>query len=329
MPFFSIIIPNYNHSRYLRQRIESVLNQTYTDFEVVIIDDCSIDSSREVIETYRGTPKIVKIIYHQVNSGSPFRPWEEGIQHANGEFVWIAESDDFADPQFLEIAKTRIMSHSDIGLLFTNSRLVDEQGNDLKETTALLNNKAFATDKWNSDYFANGIDEINTHLKLDCIPYNVSSVVFKKTLFDKVAPQLQYFRFIGDWFFYVSVAFETNVYYTSLPLNFYRRHALSHFAKQDLIQLKAEYFKIFRLLFRHSAVGNKRFLLNYFAYHHLSFGLIDDGLRKGLKIIRKYFRDDRTLAVKVVLRILEIKLLRRKAPRVMSGSVEQKLPSAI
>ena len=60
MPFISIIIPNYNHAPYLTERIESVLNQTYQNFEVIILDDCSTDNSREIIEKYANNPKVVK-----------------------------------------------------------------------------------------------------------------------------------------------------------------------------------------------------------------------------------------------------------------------------
>jgi glycosyltransferase involved in cell wall biosynthesis len=74
----SVIIPNYNHSLYLKQRIDSVLNQTFQDFELIILDDCSSDSSKEIIEQYRQNPKVSQIIFNQINSGSVFKQWAEG-----------------------------------------------------------------------------------------------------------------------------------------------------------------------------------------------------------------------------------------------------------
>ena len=91
----SVIIPNYNHAAYLRQRIDSVLNQTYRNFEVVILDDCSSDHSREIIESYRESERVTKIIYGDKNSGSTFEKFERVISVESGEFIWIAESDDF------------------------------------------------------------------------------------------------------------------------------------------------------------------------------------------------------------------------------------------
>ena len=96
----SVIIPNYRHALYLKERIDSVLEQTYRDFEVIILDDCSPDDSREIIETYRTREKIAHIVYNERNSGSTFMQWQKGFDLAQGEYIWIAESDDFADPGF-------------------------------------------------------------------------------------------------------------------------------------------------------------------------------------------------------------------------------------
>lgn len=81
-PLVSVIVPNYNHARFLEERMESVLGQTYQNIEVIILDDCSTDNSREVIEKYRNNPKVAKIVYNDANSGSPFRQWKKGMELA-------------------------------------------------------------------------------------------------------------------------------------------------------------------------------------------------------------------------------------------------------
>lgn len=70
MPKVSVIIPNYNHSSYLKERIDSILNQTFQNFEVIILDDCSTDNSKEIIELYRDHTKVSHIVYNEKNSGS-------------------------------------------------------------------------------------------------------------------------------------------------------------------------------------------------------------------------------------------------------------------
>ena len=103
-PLVSVIIPNYNHSAYLRKRIESVLQQTYKNFEVTILDDCSTDNSLAIINEYKDNPHVKQIVVNEHNTGNTFIQWERGFNLAQGELIWIAESDDYAEPQLLEKA---------------------------------------------------------------------------------------------------------------------------------------------------------------------------------------------------------------------------------
>ena len=84
----SVIIPNFNYAHYLKQRIQSVLNQTYTDIEVILLDDCSTDNSLEVMREFSDS-RIVGVFPNEVNTGSPFRQWQKGIEMAKGEYIWI------------------------------------------------------------------------------------------------------------------------------------------------------------------------------------------------------------------------------------------------
>ena len=101
-PLVSVIIPNYNHAVYLDERIKSVLNQTYQNFELIILDDCSPDNgaSMAIIEKYRNNPHISHIVYNDVNSGSTFKQWHKGLELAKGDLIWIAESDDNCEKSF-------------------------------------------------------------------------------------------------------------------------------------------------------------------------------------------------------------------------------------
>ncbi len=98
----SVILPNYNHGKYLDERIGSIINQTFQDFELIILDDHSTDNSKSIIEKYRSHPKISHIEYNAINSGSPFRQWNKGIEVSRGSLIWIAESDDSCKLNFLE-----------------------------------------------------------------------------------------------------------------------------------------------------------------------------------------------------------------------------------
>jgi glycosyltransferase involved in cell wall biosynthesis len=101
MPIVSVIVPNYNHARYLRQRIETVLRQSFQDFEIILLDDCSTDESRSILSSYARDPR-VRIDFNNVNSGSTFKQWNKGVRLARCKYIWIAESDDYADERLLE-----------------------------------------------------------------------------------------------------------------------------------------------------------------------------------------------------------------------------------
>lgn len=124
----SVIVPNFNHAPYLAQRIDSILAQTFADFELILLDDCSTDSSRGVIERYREHPKVAHIVVNERNSGSTFAQWRRGLALARGRYVWIAESDDYADPEFLATLVPLLDADSEAVVAFTGSHMVDAAG---------------------------------------------------------------------------------------------------------------------------------------------------------------------------------------------------------
>ncbi len=115
MPVVSTIVPNYNHARFLPQRLDSILAQTFKDYELIVLDDASTDNSREVLERYaRQAP--IQLVFNGTNSGSPFIQWRKGAELARGEYLWIAESDDYADPRLLETLAGELQRNPKVGL---------------------------------------------------------------------------------------------------------------------------------------------------------------------------------------------------------------------
>lgn len=218
----SVIIPNYNHVQYLQQRIDSVLNQTFQDFELIILDDCSTDSSREIIELYRGHPKIAQIIYNDVNSGGVFKQWVKGVELATGNYIWIAESDDYAAENFLEETVKVLANDSSFGMVFTNSNVVDTTGK--YSTSSAESQVEIYTQLTMSE---NSINKENLSLFLisDMIISNASSVLFRKSsLLTLDFKELQRFVNTGDRFTYVGIALNSKIKYISKALNFMRLH---------------------------------------------------------------------------------------------------------
>ncbi len=210
----SVIVPNYNHAPYLRQRIDSILNQSFQDFELILIDDASTDESRDIMECYRDNPKVSHVVYGETNSGSAFRQWDKGISLAKGEWVWVAESDDFAEPTFLERLMTEVSQVPDCVLAYAATWWVDQKGTKLWETPNSNNVNLYG-----------GTDFIHRKLAVCNSIANVSECIFRR---DKFRPaeshRYEHMRLCGDWFVYILLAEQGKVIEVEEPLNYYRQH---------------------------------------------------------------------------------------------------------
>lgn len=98
----SVIIPVYNVEDYLHDCINSILNQTFQDFEIICVDDCSTDSSLEILKDFAKLDSRIKIVRNEVNSSLGFSR-NHGLKHATGKYVIFLDSDDWLDLKALEI----------------------------------------------------------------------------------------------------------------------------------------------------------------------------------------------------------------------------------
>jgi glycosyltransferase involved in cell wall biosynthesis len=223
-PKVSVIIPNYNHAQYLKLRIDSVLAQTFQDFEIILLDDCSTDESKQVIETYRGNKKISNIIYNEANSGSTFKQWEKGIALAKGEYIWIAESDDWAEEFFLERLVSVMLEEPEIGITYCDSMEVDSDGAHFGKWSRWQEH--FATNIWNNHFTKTGLElNVHYHSLYNVIP-NASSAVFKKELYNDsiFKEKVTSLKYVGDWYIWFSIFMVTKVHYHHNTLNYFRSH---------------------------------------------------------------------------------------------------------
>lgn len=207
----SVIIPNYNHAPFLKQRIDSVLNQTFQDFELIMLDDCSTDNSKEIIEYYRENEKVSHIVYNDANSGSTFKQWEKGIELAKGEYIWIAESDDWCEPTLLETLLKGVTPGCSIA--FAQTLIVDNQGKILSRSSA--------------EYLAeniNGIQFVNNRMLKQNVICNASMCIFRKKNSLNIDNKFTEYKFCGDWLFYIELSLQGSVYVSGKTLNYFRKH---------------------------------------------------------------------------------------------------------
>jgi glycosyltransferase involved in cell wall biosynthesis len=221
-PRVSVIVPNYNHADYLGPRLDSIYGQTFEDFEVIILDDASWDHSREIIDRYRSKPR-TEVIFNETNSGSVFRQWQKGIEQARGELFWIAESDDYAAPDFLEALVGLFDRYPSIGLAYTDSWLVDRSGNQL--CTAHCWTDDLDPQRWREDFYNNGRDEIDRFLlQKNTIP-NASAVLLRGSIVRKVGIPDPDYRLCGDWLYWMKILAVSDIAYLARSLNYWRQNS--------------------------------------------------------------------------------------------------------
>ena len=264
----SVIIPNYNHAKFLAQRIESVFNQTYQNFEVIVLDDCSTDNSKEIIEQYKNHPKITHVVYNEVNSGSVFKQWLKGIKLAAGNYIWIAESDDYCDYNFLEVLNSSI-EVNDADIVYAESASVNEY-NDVLNYFEWWYDSLNDT-KWKSDYCNSTADELSNYMLYRCTIINLSAVVFKKSknIID-LMEQITSFKYCGDWMLWTRYFKVANkICFTRKTKNYFRSHS---YTTRAFINIKRsrEIAYILSFILKNEPVDSKK-LFNYYISLHFKY----------------------------------------------------------
>lgn len=215
----SVIVPNYNHALYLKERLDAIFNQTYTNFEVILLDDASTDNSLSILKSYEQHPKFSQLLINKENTGSPFKQWEKGLEYAAGDFIWIAESDDTCDLNFLT-EQVKFLQDYDIVVAKT---LILTDGVKTNDTL---------DDHFYSSYQTNLLEA--KHFINYCPIGNASAVLFKKNLIKSF--NFSSYSIIGDMVFYFDNFKGHSIAYNQATHNFFRRkkEGLSNLSKKDI-----------------------------------------------------------------------------------------------
>lgn len=260
----SVVVPNYNYARFLPKRISSILSQGFPIYELIILDDASTDNSNQVIKQILNGIRIkypdLKCYYikNRKNSGNVFRQWNKAFAKASGDYLWIAEADDLAQPTFLENVMRNFRKDTQVVLSYSESSLIDETGSEL-----LPNLRSWSGYKshlhWCRNYVNNGTKELTRFLAVNNTIINASSVVFK---LDRNIPFAKYldaacnFQLAGDWYFYAHILMHGKIAYVKEPLNCHREHTGSvtsitnradHF--REIIAMQNEVARLVKLPF--------------------------------------------------------------------------------
>ncbi|MBI2283823.1 MAG: glycosyltransferase [Bacteroidetes bacterium] len=236
----SIVVASYNHAGFLRQRMDGLIAQTYQDIEIIVIDDCSTDNSREVLENYRSHPK-VKLVYREKNGG-----WvtvsNQGVELAIGEFVIFANCDDDCKPGMIEELVKGMQSDPSVGISFCKSLMIDGD-NKILGDDFVVREKAFRT-RCQSSTLLSG-DEMNRFLLHSCVIPNLSAALIKKQALLEHGFFSHDYKACCDWDLFFRIFKTYSCYYIAEPLNYFRQHNKTI---RSTLKGRIEYEEFFRLL---------------------------------------------------------------------------------
>jgi glycosyltransferase involved in cell wall biosynthesis len=249
----SVVVPCFNHERYLRRRLDSIYNQSYGNLEVILLDDCSTDGSAAILAEYcQKYSEMSRLFTNKENTGSPFMQWAKGIELAKGDVVWVAESDDYCGPDFLA-KMIEAFKDEGVALAFTAPEYVDDEG----QPTAFQFDqytRAISHDKWDQDYVVQGAQEVASALGIRNTIPNASAVLFRReTALPHITdPFWRKMRILGDWLFYLRLAQNNKIAFVKSVESYFHHAPSSHSAMEARTQ---------GLLAEHAAVVNDIYLL--------------------------------------------------------------------
>ncbi len=281
MPKVSIIIPLYNHEKYIQETIYSAINQTFSDFELIIINDGSTDRSEDIVKDIKDD----RIVYiFQENQGAQ-NTINKGISLAKGEYISILNSDDSYYPERLKECISVIESNSSTSAVFSEVEFIDENGIFMQYLKAPEDN----WDDFNIESFA-GEKKIFLGLLTGNFLVSTSNLFCRKDIFDKIGI-FSSFKYTHDYEFFLRLSSRCKVYFINSPLLKYRIHSTSSYKtneaevyfevgiilkdvllKYDLLKGNEDeiFFKLLKLFKLLNTSNTDRIIMSLFLLHIIS-----------------------------------------------------------
>ncbi len=204
----SILVTCYNHMRYLPEALEAVFRQSFSDYEVIALDDGSTDGAREWLSA---RPEPIRLVFNETNLGT-YASLNVGLSQATGEFVAVLNDDDLWGPDKLLRQVEMMDANPEIGLVHTNGWFIDGDGARIDDPKPL---------GFTFPHMPTG-DVLP--MLIDHNQIITSSVLVRRECFEKCGPFDPSFYGCGDWQMWLRVALRYTIGYVDEPLTFYRVH---------------------------------------------------------------------------------------------------------
>ncbi len=212
-PKVTVCLPTYNSGEFLTQAIDSVLGQTFTDFELIISDDCSNDNTPEVIRSYLKQDSRIRYLQNSKNLGL-FANWNRCLESASGEYITVFAQDDVMLPKNLEQKVKILDKYQNVGLVASSIMVVDGENNYLNWDWA-----NYAEDK-----LVNGEEWVRKNLG-EANPICCPFVLMRRQVLEKVGGKFNdNYAFAADLELWLRIGLVADLYFVKEILGYYRWH---------------------------------------------------------------------------------------------------------
>lgn len=223
VPEVSVVVPNYNYEPYLPERLKSISEQTFQDFEVILLDDASEDESVDILEDFAARRPGTRVVVNKCNSGSPFVQWMRGMEMARADLVWLAEADDRCRPELLATLLP-FFDDRNVRIASCASQPITASGEVIGDYRPMYLDR-ITPGRWNRDYMATDHEEAQRGLGIANSFPNASAVIFRKFRPEaSFIKELTEMKLCGDWYFYVRAMHNGLVGFSASIMNDHRRH---------------------------------------------------------------------------------------------------------
>ncbi|MEM1172775.1 MAG: glycosyltransferase [Cyanobacteria bacterium P01_H01_bin.35] len=212
-PKVTISLPTYNSGEFLPQAIDSILEQTFTDFELIISDDCSTDNTPEIISSYLQKDSRIKYLQNSQNLGL-FPNWNRCLESASGEYITVFAQDDVMLPKNLEQKVKILDKYQNVGLVTSSIMVVDGENNYLNWDWA----------NYAEDRLVNGEEWVRKNLG-EANPICCPFVLIRRQVLEKVGRKFNdNYAFAADLELWLRIALIADLYFVKEILGYYRWH---------------------------------------------------------------------------------------------------------
>lgn len=212
-PKVTVCLPTYNSGEFITQAISSILEQTFTDFELIISDDCSTDNTQEVIKSYLEKDNRIKYLQNSKNLGL-FPNWNHCLESASGEYITVFAQDDVMLPKNLEQKVKILDKYQNVGLVTSSIMVIDGQNNYLNWNWA----------NYSEDSLINGEEWIKKNLG-EANPICCPFVLIRRQVLEKVGGKFNdNYAFAADLELWLRIAVVADLYFFREILGYYRWH---------------------------------------------------------------------------------------------------------